>query len=71
MVDSVLQGPSPAYEFAKGAWGPPQAEAVTPPTEWHNPAATAEKLLSAALSYLNQALRIDYDPPHPEIRPIF
>jgi len=44
IVDPVLQSPSPAFEYAKGTWGPPQVEAaVTPPTGWHNPTTTAEE----------------------------
>ncbi len=43
IVDPVLESPSPAYEYQKGTWGPPQVDAVTPPTGWHDPTATAEK----------------------------
>jgi len=37
IVDPVLQGQTPVYEYDKGSWGPPQAEAVSPPGGWHNP----------------------------------
>jgi glucose-6-phosphate 1-dehydrogenase len=41
IVDPVLKASSPIYEYGKPAWGPAEdAEKVSPPGGWHNPAAT-------------------------------
>jgi glucose-6-phosphate 1-dehydrogenase len=37
IVDPILKDGSPIYEYDKGAWGPAEAEKVTPPGGWHNP----------------------------------
>jgi glucose-6-phosphate 1-dehydrogenase len=49
IVDPVLNPDTPIYEYAKGTWGPKEAEQrVSPPGGWHNPAATAEEEVRAA-----------------------
>ncbi|HVN44068.1 MAG TPA: glucose-6-phosphate dehydrogenase [Steroidobacteraceae bacterium] len=40
IVDPVLQGLPPPYEYVPGSWGPPQAEhLLRGPCGWHNPGA--------------------------------
>jgi len=40
IVDPVLKGDTPVYEYQKGAWGPSEVEQrVSPVGGWHNPAA--------------------------------
>jgi glucose-6-phosphate 1-dehydrogenase len=40
VVDPVLQGLPPPYEYVPGSWGPPQAESLLQgPCGWHNPGA--------------------------------
>jgi len=43
VVDPVLRGQKPPYEYAKGSWGPRQADEliVNEPCSWHNPGADA------------------------------
>jgi glucose-6-phosphate 1-dehydrogenase len=43
IVDPVLKASTPIYEYDKGAWGPSEAERVSPPGGWHNPAATDQE----------------------------
>jgi glucose-6-phosphate 1-dehydrogenase len=43
IVDPVLQGLPPPYEYVPGSWGPPQAESLLRgPCGWHNPGARAQ-----------------------------
>jgi glucose-6-phosphate 1-dehydrogenase len=43
IVDPVLQGLPPPYEYVPGSWGPPQAESLLQgPCGWHNPGARAQ-----------------------------
>ncbi len=40
VVDPVLRGLPPPYEYVQGSWGPPQAESLLRgPCGWHNPGA--------------------------------
>jgi len=40
IVDPVLQGLPPPYDYVPGSWGPPQAESLLQgPCGWHNPGA--------------------------------
>jgi glucose-6-phosphate 1-dehydrogenase len=39
IVDPVLKGNTPVYEYEKNTWGPQQAESIAPPGGWHSPAA--------------------------------
>jgi glucose-6-phosphate 1-dehydrogenase len=40
VVDPVLDDAVPVHSYARGSWGPPQADALLPEDEsWHNPAA--------------------------------
>ncbi len=51
IVDPILQGPPPVYEYAQGSWGPAQVKAaVTPPEGWHDPSAVAPAALLSAAS---------------------
>ena len=40
IVDPVLKAGTPVYEYEPGTWGPKEADAVTPPGGWQNPAVT-------------------------------
>jgi glucose-6-phosphate 1-dehydrogenase len=42
IVDPVLGGATPVHSYEPGAWGPPQAAAVTPPGGWVNPTVSGE-----------------------------
>jgi glucose-6-phosphate 1-dehydrogenase len=39
VVDPALRAQTPVYEYRRGSWGPPQAEAIIAegPYSWHNP----------------------------------
>lgn len=37
IVEPVLNGCSPVYQYAPNSWGPQEAERITPPGGWHNP----------------------------------
>jgi glucose-6-phosphate 1-dehydrogenase len=39
IVDPVLKADTPVYGYEKGEWGPREAERISPPGGWHNPAA--------------------------------
>jgi glucose-6-phosphate 1-dehydrogenase len=43
IVDPVLKGNTPVYEYDPKTWGPAEVERVTPPGGWHNPKADAPK----------------------------
>ena len=44
IVDPVLKGDTPVYEYQKGAWGPGEVnQKVLPESGWHNPAAADEE----------------------------
>jgi glucose-6-phosphate 1-dehydrogenase len=40
IVDPVLAAGTPAYEYAPGTWGPPEAARLVPPGGWHDPVVT-------------------------------
>jgi len=40
IVDPVLKAETPAFEYEPKAWGPAEAERVTPPGGWQNPVLT-------------------------------
>ncbi len=41
IVDHILDGMTPLYQYEPGTWGPPQAERlVAPEGGWHNPKST-------------------------------
>jgi glucose-6-phosphate 1-dehydrogenase len=42
IVDPVLKAGTPAYPYARGTWGPKEAEAVAPAEGWHNPLVAKE-----------------------------
>jgi glucose-6-phosphate 1-dehydrogenase len=53
IVDPILKGNTPVYQYEPGTWGPPEVEQrVSPPAGWHNPVITTslarDELLSAA-----------------------
>jgi glucose-6-phosphate 1-dehydrogenase len=37
IMESVLKGNTPVYQYAPGTWGPEEVERVTPPAGWSNP----------------------------------
>jgi glucose-6-phosphate 1-dehydrogenase len=37
IVDPILDGDTPVYEYDPGTWGPEQANALVGPDGWHNP----------------------------------
>lgn len=39
IVDPILKGDSPIYEYEKGTWGPSQADQIAPPGGWYDPSA--------------------------------
>ena len=41
IVDPVLRADTPVYEYLQGAWGPPEAQAMSPAGGWHNPVVDA------------------------------
>ena len=41
IVDPVLKGGTPVYEYEPKTWGPREAEQITPPGGWQNPVITA------------------------------
>ena len=44
IVDPVLKGSTPIYEYEKGSWGPSEVDQrVSPAGGWHNPAATDQE----------------------------
>jgi glucose-6-phosphate 1-dehydrogenase len=43
IVDPVLKTGTPLYEYEKGSWGPGEAERVSPPGGWHNPAGSDQE----------------------------
>jgi glucose-6-phosphate 1-dehydrogenase len=43
IVDPVLKSGSPVYEYDPGTWGPPEAQAISPPGGWHNPMAADDE----------------------------
>jgi len=38
IVDPALKADTPIYQYEKGSWGPVEADRVSPPGGWHNPA---------------------------------
>jgi len=42
IVDSVLKADTPVHEYDQGAWGPPEAERLTPPGGWQAPMMTPQ-----------------------------
>jgi glucose-6-phosphate 1-dehydrogenase len=38
IVDPVLNGNTPIFQYAPNTWGPDEVNRVTPPESWHNPA---------------------------------
>jgi glucose-6-phosphate 1-dehydrogenase len=43
IVDPILKGNTPVYEYEPGTWGPAEVEQrVVPPGGWHNPVITGE-----------------------------
>src|SRR6516164_6985762 len=38
IVDPALKAGTPVYEYEPNTWGPAEAERVSPPGGWHNPA---------------------------------
>jgi glucose-6-phosphate 1-dehydrogenase len=40
IVDPVLKGGTPVYEYEPKTWGPKEAEQITPPGGWQNPVIT-------------------------------
>jgi glucose-6-phosphate 1-dehydrogenase len=43
IVDPILKGDTPVYEYEPGTWGPSEVEQrVVPPGGWHNPVITAK-----------------------------
>jgi len=44
IVDPILKGGSPVYEYEPGTWGPREVEGrVSPPGGWHNPKVAAAR----------------------------
>jgi glucose-6-phosphate 1-dehydrogenase len=39
IVDPILKGDSPIYEYEKGTWGPSEADQIAPPGGWYSPTA--------------------------------
>ena len=37
IVEPVLKGHTPIYQYAPNTWGPDEAEHLSPPGGWHNP----------------------------------
>jgi len=37
IMEPVLKGNTPVYQYAPGTWGPEEVELVTPPAGWSNP----------------------------------
>jgi glucose-6-phosphate 1-dehydrogenase len=37
IVDPVLKGNTPVFDYVANTWGPAEAERVSPPAGWHNP----------------------------------
>jgi glucose-6-phosphate 1-dehydrogenase len=48
IVDPVLKSGTPMYEYDPGTWGPSEAERISPPGGWHNPAGTDQEVFRAA-----------------------
>jgi glucose-6-phosphate 1-dehydrogenase len=43
IVDPLLKGGAPVYEYEPGTWGPTEVDQrAMPPGGWHNPVVTAE-----------------------------
>ena len=42
IVDPVLKAGTPVFEYECGAWGPKEAEKITPPSGWANPVVDAQ-----------------------------